>query len=134
MFITYTKYKELGGTIESEAEFNRLEFKARSEINKATSDRIKDYNAEYDKTGMQYVEEVNFCMLELIENGAIALKEKANAQMYGGEISSISNDGYSINFKSGSNTNSDSGIISDEILNIILTYLPSNLTYAGNSI
>lgn len=135
MFITFDKYKELGGTIQSEIDFNRLEFQARCEVNDMTFDRLKNYDAEVDQSNMQYVEAINFCMLELIENGAIVLQAKKNAQQYGGNISSMSNDGYSVSFAndSGSASGGSQGISADRI-NIIRTYLPSNLLYVGTSI
>lgn len=127
MYITYEKYKELGGTLQ-DADFKRLEYQARADINYLTLDRLVDYDAEKSDE----IEAVTWCAFELIEDGAIQLKAKANAQNYGGKVASVSNDGYSITFSNDTSAQGNAGtkVVNDERNAIIMKYL-SDYTYCG---
>lgn len=111
MYLSYTEYTNCGGIL-NEAEFNRFSFRAGSEINNATLDRVKELD--------EIPETVKRCEYELIlylsgnaKNGAASA------------ISSFGNDGYSVSY-------SDQKNAQEQIADIIYTYLVStDLLYCG---
>lgn len=107
-YLTYLDYKVLGGEL-PEMPFNKLEFKARKEINKATLNRLVKLTNQK--------QEVKLCMYELINT--LFHEEKIKNETKG--IASESYPGYSVNY---SNTN-ESSIKTEQVehRNIITTYL-----------
>lgn len=110
-YLTYTEYKQLGGTIPIELPFNLLEFNARKCIDKYTFGRLVNLPSQ--------VQEVKLCVFELIKDLQKYSSdiEKSNVN----NIASESIDGYSISY----NTNFDDIIKSkeSEISSVIYTYL-----------
>lgn len=113
MYLTYEEYQAYGGTL-SNTDFDRFSFRAECELNNATFDRIKSI--------MPIPECVKRCEYELVlylynnsQNGAVS------------NISSISNDGYSISY-------SDQKTAEAALYNIIYTYLSNTgLMYCGTN-
>lgn len=107
-YLKYSEYKEFGGTIE-EAPFKLLEFKARKEIDKATSGRLKNLDIQ--------IQEVKLCMFDLIKLlNSYEINENQNRG-----ISGESTDGYSIQYKDVLEANLKAQRI--EVNSIIKTYL-----------
>jgi hypothetical protein len=77
MYLSYTEYTEMGGQL-TENEFNRLNFTAQAELDLQTFHRITEAD-----------ERVKQCIFALIGVSEVATN-----------ISSVSNDGYSISYKS----------------------------------
>ncbi len=111
-YLTYTEYKELGGLLE-EMPFNLLEFEARQYIDKYTFGRLKNL--------LSQVDEVKLCMYKLINvaNSYKNLEEQDRA------LASENIDGYSYSYNSTSNSvdSSIENVKSNEMSNIIRTYL-----------
>lgn len=111
MYLSYEEYKALGGTLE-ETEFSRFAFRAESELNRLTFDRISDI--------LPIPECVKRCLFELI---TYISKNSKNGNC--AAASSVSNDGYSIVY---SNPQS----AEKEIYSIVHTYLANTgLMYCG---
>lgn len=91
MYLDYDSYADMGGGA-SESAFSRFEAKARLQINRATFGRIENEKPVR--------ESVKNCMYELIE--AMSDGESAGRMATGREITSMSNDGMSVSFSSGS--------------------------------
>ncbi len=109
MYLEYADYISMGGKL-SETEYDRLEYRARMELNNATFNRITDVN-----------ERVKRCVFELVN--LLADNNGGNT-----EVSSISNDGYSVNYVSGGNSSS----LPSRIYSTIHTYLAeTDLMYCG---
>lgn len=77
MYLSYTEYQSMGGQL-TEAEFNRLDYMAEAELDLQTFNRITEAD-----------ERVKECIFALIGVNEVATN-----------ISSVSNDGYSISYKS----------------------------------
>lgn len=111
MYISYEDFVSYGGTVEATA-FDRFAYRAGCEINNKTYNRV----AQLDKVP----ECVKRCEFELI----VYLSKKASDGNIA-NITSISNDGYSISY--GEQKGSDA-----EIYDIIYTYLAdTGLMYCG---
>ena len=78
MYLSYTEYQSMGGTL-SEAEFNRLAYRAEQKIKNHTHGRIEIADTR-----------VKMCMFDLIS--LAQHKNTSNAK-------SVSNDGFSITYK-----------------------------------
>lgn len=91
MYLTYDEYVKMGGSISREA-YPRIEAKARAVLDKYTYSRVADEATVR--------ESVKYCMYDLAN--AINADEMLGATTYGREISSMSNDGVSVSFVSGS--------------------------------
>ncbi len=111
MYLTYEEYTAYGGKL-GNTDFDRFSYRAESELNSTTFDRIKSL--------LPIPECVKRCEFELI----LYLSQNAK----GGDaasISSVSNDGYSISY---GNSKSAEQVIYD----IIYTYLGNTgLMYCG---
>lgn len=79
MYLTYPKYKELGGTLEENA-FKILEFEARKKIDKLTFGRLKQLGQQEEE-----VEQCIFKLIDLLQNTKTG-------------IDSESVDGYSVSY------------------------------------
>lgn len=109
MYLEYADYKSMGGTL-SETEYNRLEYRARMELDNATFNRITEVN-----------ERVKRCIFEIV--CLLSSNDGGNA-----EVLSVSNDGYSVNYSSAGGVSS----ISNRIYNTIRTYfVETDLMYCG---
>lgn len=91
MYLSYDEYADIGGTADKNS-FVRMEVKARRIIDRATRNRL---TAETPVRSC-----VKYCMYELI--GAIASEDDLGGIAAGREIASMSNDGVSVSFVSGS--------------------------------
>ena len=107
MYLTYSEYEKYGGML-NEADFGRFAFRAEREIDNATFDRCKSLS--------QIPKELKQCTYDLIEyisksthNGAVL------------NVSSVSNDGYSLSF-------TEPKSAAKQIYDIIYAYL-SNTGY-----
>lgn len=92
MFLTMDEYTDMGGIIEDESLFERLEYKAASFVNRSTFNRIRD------ETPVR--ESVKRCVFELI--GLFDVERQADEQGVG--ISSVSNDGVSVSYSASRDT------------------------------
>jgi len=101
MYLTYTKYKELGGNL-SETSFNLLEYKSRKQIDRYTFGRLIDGIPE------DIQDDIEKAMMVLIENNQ-GVDKTSN-------VTSESIDGYSISYGSGTE-------IEKVISNLITTLL-----------
>ncbi len=112
-YLTFEEYEKMGGKL-TQAEFDRFAFRAQSEIQNATFERIN---------ALQSVpESVKRCMFELVAYLSQAAKN-GNTE----NISGFSNDGYSVSY-------SDSKTPEECVYDIIYTYLSGdeyNLMYCG---
>lgn len=93
MYLTYSEYTEMGGSMDKHA-FNRLEAKARAHLDRVTFGRLKNVESVSDS--------VKYCMYDLLT--AVQADESNSAAAMGREIASMSNDGVSVSFVSGSGT------------------------------
>lgn len=101
MYLSVDEFEEMGGAADIEDEvYARLEAKARAQLDRITFGRLKH------ETDIR--ENVKYCMVDLIN--AIYADESAGAVASSREIASMSNDGVSISFVSGSTTGSARGI------------------------
>ena len=91
MYLTYEEFIEMGGSIDAIA-FNRLEAKARAQLDHITFCRLCE-----ERTVRQAVK---YCMFDLIN--AVHADESVESIAAGRAIASMSNDGVSINFSTGS--------------------------------
>lgn len=114
-YLTFEKYKQMGGKgIVKKIDFNRLEFRARNEIKRATFGRVE--------TLSEVPESVQRCMFELILFLTKTTKD--------GNISNVTgfgHDGYSVSY-------SDKKSAEEQIYDIIRTYLEddeNDLLYCG---
>lgn len=96
MYLTNNEYLDMGGNIDDEDVFNRLESKARAHIDRVTFGRLVGESPVRDA--------VKNCMYDLIS--AVAADEQLGASAYGRDVASMSNDGVSITFANGSNRKS----------------------------
>ena len=103
MYLSYTEYQEMGGQL-AETEFNRLNFTAQAELDLLTFNRITDAD-----------ERVKNCIFALISPSEITLDN----------VSSVSNDGYSINY-------ADSDEMKSRQADIVYTFFANtDLMYRG---
>ena len=114
-YLSFEKYNQMGGKgIILKRDFDRLEFRARSEIKRATLGRVETLDTIPDS--------VQRCMFELI----LFLSKIAKD----GNVSNVtgfSNDGYSVSY-------SDKKSAEQQIYDIIRTYLEddeNNLLFCG---
>lgn len=97
MYLTHEEFTAMGGNMDA-ALFPRFEAKARKRVDVLTHGRLKCEETVY--------ESVKHCMFELI--GAMYADESA-AGLSGREITSMSNDGVSVTYATGSGQESASG-------------------------
>ena len=88
-YLTYTEYRELGGTEIGEKPFNLLEYEARRKIDVKTLNRLKGID--------EIPQEVKLCEYELI-NKIKSYLTVTNSIGENGNISSENTDGYSISY------------------------------------
>lgn len=111
MYLTYTEYTKFGGQLR-ETLFNRLSFRADSEIDNATQGRLKDKS--------EIPESVKRCAFELVLYFAKNIPDGSAKA-----ISSFGNDGYSVSY-------SETKSAEQQIYDIIYTYLAdTGLMYCG---
>lgn len=110
-YLTYEKYRSLGGTLDL-MPFNLLEFEAERKIDERTQNRLKD--AE------EIPEEVKMCMFRLIDLMTTYDEQLSNATK---GIASENIDGYSVSYITGSQANEIIKSKINEINDIITTYL-----------
>ena len=91
MYLKYDEYVGMGGGAE-EGAFARLEAKARAQLDRVTFGRLQNPN--------EISQNVKYCMYDMI--GAIEADEASGTMAAGREIASMSNDGVSISFATGS--------------------------------
>ena len=89
MYLTHDEFVEMGGSMDA-AHFARYETKARNLINVITHDRLRNENPVRDV--------VRYCMFELISG---MQSNEAVAGPSGREVASMSNDGVSVTFATG---------------------------------
>lgn len=100
MYLTHDEYKSKGGTL-TETAFNRFEFKAEKKIDYFTQGRVKEADIS-----------VKWCVFELI-------KLFSSQSDSGADVSSASNDGYSVSYAVSSDTEGDKAV-----KDIIDAYIP----------
>lgn len=91
MYLTYDEYEDMGGGAPEDV-FPRLEAKARAHLDRITFGRLQNDSPVR--------ESVKFCMFDLIN--AVFGDESNGSMAAGREIASMSNDGVSVSFVSGS--------------------------------
>ena len=110
-FLTFQEYNSFGGKLDSQ-KFDRFCFRAECEIKRSTFGRIKTLELVPD--------EVKRCEFELVEFLSKVASDGAVS-----DISSFSNDGYSVTY-------SDKKSVEAQIYDIIYTYLAdTDLLYCG---
>lgn len=99
MYLTFSEYSDLGGSIEDEVSFTQAEFKARKIIDSYTANRV---------SAMQEVPDaVKRCIYELIQlemiydSGVSGLIANATGPSAGKLVASFTNDGYSETYSNG---------------------------------
>lgn len=110
MYLTYEKYGEMGGQLDSH-DFMRANRKATAEIDKHTFGRLKNMET--------IPERVVECAFELVE---IYCSDSSR-------IASVSNDGVSVTYKTSETTNDVKDAISTFLNDVIVDGVP--LLYAG---
>ena len=111
MYLSYEEYKGFGGTL-TETEFDRFSFRAESELNNLTFDRVS--------TLLPVPECVKRCLFELITYISKTSKNGNSAS-----VASVSNDGYSVSYAEPKSSQK-------EIYSIVYTYLANTgLMYRG---
>lgn len=104
MYLSYVEYVAMGGTL-TEAEFNRLNIEAQAELDLLTFNRITSADNK-----------VKQCIFALI-----------SADETDTNVSSVSNDGYSISYKSGDE-------IAQTKMNIVYKFFANtDLMYRGTN-
>ena len=114
-YLTYEEYKALGGTLDL-TPFNLLEFEARRQIDIRTFNRLKDLESE------DIPQEVKLCEYNLI-NSINSFANATNNIATNGNVKSENTDGYSVSYIGASEISSVVKSKSDEITDIIRTYL-----------
>lgn len=90
MYLSFNDYAEMGGLIEDDIIYARLEAKARSHVDRLTFGRL---------IGAEIISEaVRYCMYDLI--AALAADENLGGISAGRDIASMNNDGVSVSFAS----------------------------------
>lgn len=117
MYLTHEEWTRMGGEVIDALQYSRMEFKARKMIDRLTYGRV--VNEEPVR------EAVKYCAFDLIR--AMAADE-ATAGSSGREIASMSNDGVSVTYASGSNA---SGSISTRYAQIARGWLQGETTACG---
>lgn len=117
MYLTHEEWTRMGGEVIDALQYSRMEFKARKMIDRLTYGRV--VNEEPVR------EAVKYCAFDLIR--AMAADE-ATAGASGREIASMSNDGVSVTYASGSNA---SGSISTRYAQIARGWLQGEMTACG---
>lgn len=118
MYLDFNTFAKMGGDSTLAEQYNRLEFKARRLIDQMTHDRLAEEAPVRDS--------VRYCMFELIS--AIASDEQI-AGLGGREIASMSNDGISATYVTGSEK--DSNITGRRYARIIKQWLAGETTASG---
>lgn len=132
MYISFEEYEELGGTIADEVTFNRLEYESRMDVDLVTNQRLIEYSAA-PGSELQPFEALKRCMFELIEDALITMVSKEQAKKYGGELTSISNDGYSVSIARRTSETPGTGnntLAQSQRCQLIQRYLP-DYSYRG---
>ena len=114
-YLTYEEYKALGGTLDL-TPFNLLEFEARRQIDIRTFNRLKDLESE------DIPQEVKLCEYNLI-NSINSFANATNNIATNGNVKSENTDGYSVSYIGASEISSVVKSKSDEITDIVRTYL-----------
>ena len=110
-YLNFYEYQRMRGTLNI-VDFNRFCFRAECEINRATLDRVKTLKSIPDEVKLCEFELVNF-LSKVARDGAAS------------DISSFSNDGYSVTY-------SEKKDVQAQIYDIIHTYLANtDLLYCG---
>ena len=115
-YLTRQEYLDLGGSQIEEMPFNLLEFEARRKIDIRTFNRLKDLESK------DIPQEVKLCEYNLINS----INNFANATdniATNGNVKSENTDGYSVSYIGASEISSVVKSKSDEITNIVKTYL-----------
>lgn len=89
-YLTFDEYKDWGGTLDDEAAFNRLAYKASRKIDRRTFNRLKN-----DTVIGEPVKRLMFELIGMIGNN------DTTSENYSPAIASEGNDGYSISYASG---------------------------------
>lgn len=92
MYLKYDDFEDMGGIV-NEDSYERLEMKARMQIDRATFGRLTAMDAA------DIPDSVKFCMYDLIT--AIAAEEATGGIASGRSVTAMSNDGVSLSFGSG---------------------------------
>lgn len=127
MYLTYEEYYRMGGTL-NEIDFNRYEFQAEAQINRATFNRLKK-----DKVIPTEVKKLTRHLIDLMEKKSTAFslgKGSSDTNVY---ITSQSNDGVSVSY----NGLAPSELIElcrTESLSIIKDYLEGVTNEAGQKL
>lgn len=88
-YLTYSEYRELGGTLD-QTPFNLLEFECRREIDEKTSNRLKDLEQN------EIPFEVKICEFKLIDS--IVSKYDETITSSNNNVESENIDGYSVKY------------------------------------
>lgn len=92
MYLKYDDFEDMGGIV-NEDSYERLEMKARMQIDRATFGRLTALDAAV------IPKSVKFCMYDLIT--AIAAEEATGGIASGRSVTAMSNDGVSLSFGGG---------------------------------
>ena len=111
-YLSFEEYKELGGTLEEESPFTRLEYNARKIIDKYTFGRLMDLETQE--------EVVKRCMFELIETIS-SYTTQGQDGVQNKNVASESTDGYSISY--GAISRETLKTKTSELMDIVYTYL-----------
>lgn len=113
-YLTYSEYRDLGGSEIGQMPFNLLEFEARRNIDIRTFNRVKELD--------EIPQEVKLCEYNLI-NSINNYVMSNNAIGDTGNIASENIDGYSVNYITTEKISEVVKSKNDEIKEIIRTYL-----------
>ena len=112
MYLTYSEYTTMGGTITDTKLFDRACFRAQAEIDRRTFKRLANE--------VTYSDAVKRCMFELIETIAGSMTTYETA---GGAVASHSNDGVSETYVTASASDWINNVMPAKIAYIVDTYL-----------
>lgn len=113
-YLSYAEYIALGGSAMEQTPFDLLEFEARRKIDERTFNRLKDVE--------EIPQEVKLCTYHLI-NSIDSYSKSIDQAASNSGITSESTDGYSISYRSASEISNIVKSKSDELEDIIRTYL-----------
>ena len=129
MYLTYSEYQNMGGTLE-EAAFNDFEFEAESIINWYTFNRLVK-----EQTFSEPVKKLMYRLVALcqLKGNALSVGQPIGGSVSNGAIASQSNDGFSTSFNV---LSASAGIeASDaEIKRLVKSYLSAEVNSLGHKL
>ena len=129
MYLTYSEYQNMGGTLE-EAAFNDFEFEAESIINWYTFNRLVK-----EQTFSEPVKKLMYRLITLcqLKGNALSVGQPIGGSVSNGVIASQSNDGFSTSFNV---LSASAGIeASDaEIKRLVKSYLSAEVNSLGHKL